>query len=873
MAPTLLTEILTELQKTLRGKVSEGLLLPATAATVVLVFIHGWAYGWEWYAEVWSAAGVVERFLLVAATLFGFLLVVFALDALTPLVNRLFLGGVWGWRIIWRQAYRKRWDHHKRRTEEWEAASNAFSRLFPPRGKVEAQGAEDPVLAPDASWWSGMVNLSISFPASSVPRELKVGSIIDLRLRFEDSRGLVPGGLLVRGVSDASGAVGGDDGSEGHRQVTLAIPPEDVAKVASLSPNRLVISTRIIPAATPLWKPDQPWTRRWINAIAGATDPDPGDLIRLAHGKKSVQATFCERVGDRWIVALRLGDVPVSPWLRGSDSETVAWEIEKEIIPTASGDIQQWSNVVTRQINPLPVEVLRGRVTIGRLRYASGELFLTEENLRNRYTLEEVKSGLPFSRRLFNPDGPPLQLKVWNSAWAQLVEPETLTIGRFCHFQLSCEPGPTTVVFNCRLLSGQDGGWVVAMPDDIPLTDSSRILFANAKGALRDAPSLSGEGVPFCWKVTEREIEVERESQLQYGSCLVFVPNSNAGDVSSQHDNTMSPAQVTAPDRATANPVEPLAIPGIVRSTDQGDGKRKVLVPEEFEHSEPDSWRFKNHLSRPLDDIRSLIEAPNEERARDAAWKVFTMVDVANKHLQLDADSQLAKQTWEQAQALEREMRQAVQHWVDQSRAKYKLYFPQNRNQVVATRFGNIIQTIESYGHEIYGMHTPVMLARIIKLVDDKTRGPYTAAQERATLLQWSLISALVIAVGGPAMLIHSGAPWLQPLMLYLIAGVAVPAACLQGLTSTGLAIAGEAEFLMDSQRGLVFDALGIQRPKADSAQALQTLERDTWMDTAQWLEYGTDDYRINFDKQVTYQVPPVKADSGPAKEPKEAAT
>jgi hypothetical protein len=571
MVPTLLADLLSEVHKSLRDKISNTLLVPTMVAAAVLAFIHGATYGWDWYATLWNAAGAVERVLLVAAVALGLFFVMLALDSLSPLVDRTFQSGIIGTQTALCALQRAEWRRRKQRKDEWEAIYKRFDAQYP---------------------------------------------------------------------------------------LEFLAPPS--------------------PRAKPNWG-EATWDTRWA-----AKRPEPGS---------------------------------------------------------------------------------------------------------------------------------------------------------FCHIRLT--PGTTTrIAFNCEMTDERR----LKLPPGIAPGDCARVLYTTKQGVFPKAPYRDGAGQPA--EVAARETTVTVRYQRPY--------------VAGEHVAIISRPSRTRFGRRS----DPIVRPAIVQEFNGNTGRLKVLVVGETIPSAEAVWTTTDFLHQSRNFPARLVSATSYRSATEAARDFITALDVAAAYRKLDGGARNAGAFLRKMESEKQDTRQAIQYWVDRSRQEWNLHYPANPNQVVATSYGNIVQTIASHGHEVYGMHTPVMLSRLIKLVDAKVLAAYSDAQERIALLEWSFLSGLVIAIAGSWMLFASGAPWWQPILLYLVAGLLVPLACLHGLGSAALRFAEEAKFLIDTQRGLVFDAMGVARPDADTPTDLYGQERAAWTHTGQWLQYGGEDYRPQI---PDYTIPPTGTAKPPA--------
>lgn len=872
MTPELLTTFLSSLHQTFRDRISSALLIPLTTAAIALVFLHGSTQGWEWYTALWKDAGAVERALLVGVVAFGVLFCAAALDALTSPVNRVFERGPWGYAILATKEYRHRWDELDTQKLGWEALYTEFKTWFPGRDDVPVAPEAGTDLAPDSSWRSGMRLLALVVADDHLPHKLKAGQVVNLSTDAKTV--LVPGGALVTDVSATTDEDTIDSRAITLREITIVVPPDAIRELAAMPVESVFVSRRVPPAPTPFWDVDAGWTRRWIVPATGegnlaSCEPEAGDLLVLTPptGNLMIVATFCERIGSRWVVALRendLGDTFNLAALRDLQSPST-WTRGTAPVPLLTAAVPAWAALPQTDVCEIPVQ--QGTVTILDTDYRADDLVLDADALANRYATGEMALGSPILTSRVSPADSDLAIVAWRKIW----ETDTASMpeaGRFCHFRETT--GSTTKVrFNCRMLENDQ----VAIPTSADLTDDARLLYSNG-GALPNAPSDAGGLAPWSWHAaTEQRISISPMLRLGAYNVLVIPAGATTACEATQavgdavpgrvEFNAISPPAGTGHLREAASTAIPAIIYGI-------DGKT-VIVLAERPIANPDGPRSidGSYLKNRECLIEEVLNETDPKQACTSATQLRNLVEVAHAHLTLDAEFQPARSLRTRLAATNaasegRRVREAIQYWVDQSRERLTLTMPLNRNLIVGTEFGNIVQTIASHGHEAYGMHTPVTLSRIIAKVSADDRKPLDAAKDQISLLQWSFITSLVVAIAGSWMLFRDGVPWWQPIVLYTVAGIAIPAACLSGLRSAGLNYAAEAKFLMDSQRGLVLDALGIDRPKGEAAAELILEERNLWNAVGQWLEYGTEDHPLGV---PAYTLPPAAGGSAGAKE------
>ncbi len=898
MTSELITTFLSSLHQTFRDRISSALLIPVTTALIALVFLDGSTRDWDWYTKLWDKAGAVEKALLVGVVAFGVLFVVAALDSLTPQVNRLFEHGVWPLGMMGKNHYREKWDDLNKKRLGWEELYGEFKGWFWPQSDPPAS-SDDDELAPDPSWRTGMRLLTLTVADDHLPDKLKAGQVVNLHTLTGGI--LLHGGALVTEVSTTTEEETIDGNAIALREITVAVPPETIRELAAVPADKLLISRRASPKPTPFWNAGAGWTRRWIVAAQQPkrTDekPESGDLIRLlpAGGQTEIDATFCERIGDRWIVAFKeedLGTVPDLAVFRDSE-QRASWSGGTKPVPLLSAFTPQWGALPA--VNIAQFSVHCGVITVDQEDYRAEELILDKNALVNRYATGRIPEGSPLLQASISPADQDVKIVSWDEKWGNPPVP-----GKFCHFRTKTK-GPTGVLFNCRMLD--DGK--VAIPTKAALTKDSRLLYSNG-GALPASPSNVGGLAPWYWETAvEYRVRTIPPPKPDAFDVLVFPggdadameavsPAEGTGDrpqaplapklaegIAATAVEVAPPADATAPapgiETQSVSPpagssesprTASSATPAIIASVDTTSGIVTVLARRPVTNPDGPRRIDGSYLRDRQDLIDKLCNEMDPDKALELAKQLRDLVQVAHAHLQLDAEFQPARGLRMKLANTEgdgdgRRVRETLQFWVDQSREELNLQLPRNRNLVVGTELGNIVQTITSHGHEAYGMHTPLTLSRILAKVPAEARKGLDAAKEQITLLQWSFVASLIVAIAGAGMLFRDGAPWLLPIALYAVAGVALPIACLRGLRSAGLNYAAEAKFLMDSQRGLVLDALGIGRPKGESGKALIHKERVLWNTVGQWLEYGTEDYSVD---APTYTVPPAKGDA-PAKE------
>jgi hypothetical protein len=172
-------------------------------------------------------------------------------------------------------------------------------------------------------------------------------------------------------------------------------------------------------------------------------------------------------------------------------------------------------------------------------------------------------------------------------------------------------------------------------------------------------------------------------------------------------------------------------------------------------------------------------------------------------------------------------------HWTD---------YPRESAQVAGTSIGNVLRAVDSYGHELYGLDTELVLPRLQPVMEKEGLERLRTARERLELLEWSCIGVITIGIVGTIIAALGG----RALLALLIWTLAFPIAWWvlhPALFSAALGYAQELRAVLDRDRGRVLEALGLSLPSPTT----QEQERLLWERVGRWWDDGTapDAYRV----------------------------